>query len=120
VLHGVFDPDPKGGEEQRRGQPLRLYHLEPGVPIPIFRPDGLELAKRLVDRLLPWIAAVPIERRAGLGHRIERRVGDVEVHRPADQQPALAVDVRPPDATVTEAAVPVPGERVLGLVVLIV
>ena len=120
MLQRVLDADAERREQQRAGEALLVHHLQARLAVAVLRAQRLELAERLDDRLLLRVAAVPVVQRAGLGHRVEGRVGDVGVDRAAHEQPAPAVDVGPPHAPVAQRAVPVPGERVLGLVVVVV
>ena len=120
VPQRVLDADAEGREQQRRPDVLLVHHGQAGGGVPVLGPDRLELAERLDDRLLLGVPPVPLEERAGLGHRVEGGVGDVAVHLAANDQPAATVDLGPPDPPAAQALVLVPGEGVLGLVVVVV
>ena len=120
MLERVLDADAERREQERAGEALLVHDLQADVAVAVLGADRLELAERLdgcvCRRGLPRYQSYSAP---GLGHRVERRVGDVRVDRAADEQPALAVDVGPAHAAVAQRAVGVAGEGVLGLVVVV-
>ena len=64
VPEGVLHADAERREEQRPLDALVVHHLQPRVAVAVLRPDRLELAERLDDRLLRRVAPVPVEERA--------------------------------------------------------
>ena len=99
-------PTPSVGNRSAAAEALLVHHLQAHVAVAVLGAQRLELAERVADRLLAGVAAVPVVERAGLGHGVERRVGDVGVDGAADQQAAPAVDVGPADPPVAAASGP--------------
>ena len=97
VLERILDADAERGEQQRPVEALLVHHLQAHVAVAVLGSDRLELAERVDDPLPAGVAAIPVEEGTGLGHRVERGVGDVAVDRAADEQATPAVDVGPPD-----------------------
>jgi len=91
VLERLFDADAERREEQRRSDALAVHHREPRVAIPVLRADRLELAERIAHLQAIGVAAIPAVERARARHRVERRIRDVAVHPPADEQTRATV-----------------------------
>ena len=100
---------------------LLVHQLQPRVAVAVRRRDRLEFTEQRVQigasRVAP--AEVLVER-AGLAHRIERRVRDEPVDLAADEQPLPAVELRPLDGALLYCGLDVAGERVHRLVVVVV
>jgi hypothetical protein len=119
----LLHPDPQGGEQQRAIQTLLVEEGHPGVAVAIagVAIDGIQLAEHRLE-VEPVVVAAPevVLEAARPGDRVEGGVGDELVDLPAHQQPALTADVGPLHAPLGHRGVDVAGERVGGLVVVVV
>ena len=81
----------------------------------------VEVAEELTHALALGVAAAEVlVERPRLGDRVPRRVRDEPVDLPADEQALLAVDLGPLHGALRHAGLGVAGERVDGLVVVVV
>ena len=100
---------------------LFIHQREPRVAVAVCGTDRLELAEQRVQvRAFRVAAAEVLVERAGLTHGVERRVRDEAVHPAADEQPLPAVELSPLDGALPVLRLDVSGERVDGLVVVVV
>ena len=111
---------PERREQPATREPLIVERLQPSVAIAVLGADRLVIAQALerVDAL--GVAAEVVVQAARLRDRVERGVGDGAADAPADHVVLPAVDRGPLHAARPEGGVEVAGERVLGLVVVVV
>ena len=114
-------PTPSVGSRMRALHALLVHEREPRVAVAVSGTDRLQLAEQRIQvGALGVAAAEVLVERAGLAHRVERRVRDEPVDLAADEQSLPAVELGPLDGAFLVLRLDVAGERVDGLVVVVV
>ena len=120
ALERRFHADAERREHEAGLEPLLIHHGDSGVAVTVLVGDRDEFTKRLTHVGLGDLAAEVVVEAARAGHGIKGRVGDEAVDLAADQESLASVDLRPLHASLVHLGIDVAGERVFGLVVVVV
>ena len=116
----LLHADAERGEQEAAFDPLLVHQRDPRRGLAVRRVDRLELAERGANVVAGALAAEVLVERAGSGDGVEGRVRDEPVHPSGHQETLLPVDLGPLHRALGHAGIEVPGERVRGLVVVVV
>jgi hypothetical protein len=119
----LLHADPEGGQEDRALYPLGIHQRQSGIAILVLGVlrQRVQIAEKL-GRVRPlWVTASEVlVQSSWFGHRVPGRVGNETVDPTTYEQPLPSIDHRPLHGPFAELRVEMPGERVLGLVVVVV
>ena len=120
VLEGLLVDHPEGGEEPHLLEAVLVHRGEAGVAVAVRGVDGLRATEVLERGLARGVAAEVVGHGAGGRHRVEGGVGHRTADLATDHVVLALADLAPLDDARPELRVEVAGERVLGLVVVVV
>ena len=121
-LHGSLHAHPLGGEEPRRLHALIVHAGQPGVAVEPFGMGGRLFAGQLVAHpgLVRLTPKVVVQRPRSRSHVDVARSWDDRMDPVPEEVAGLAVDVAQHHASIGELRVPMTGERVAGLPIVVV